>query len=114
MKSKKPVTASGNAAKIRSGLVVRIACKNLRLNCSQFKDIALKQVYLVEGNQSGSIAARIEILKLSKSKKTAIARVLKFETVTQLNSLVNLKFYRESDFLARQAKSETSTHNEHQ
>jgi hypothetical protein len=71
-------------------------------------------VYLVEGNPSGSIAARIEIVKLSKSKKTAIARVLKFETVTQLNSLVNLKFYRESDFLARQAKSETSTHNEHQ
>ncbi|MEY2988607.1 MAG: hypothetical protein RJB13_2128, partial [Pseudomonadota bacterium] len=103
---KKEVSAatSGKVAKVRSGVVVRVVGKNLRLNSAQFKDVAPKQVFLIEGAQPGTVAARIEIAKLSKSKKTAIARVLKFESVTQINELVNLFFYTEKDFLLRQLK----------
>lgn len=114
VKTAAPALTTAKAAKMRSGKVVRVSGNNLRLNTSRFKDVAPKQVYLVEGTQPGSIAARIEVLKLSASKKTAIAKVLKFETVTELNALVNLSFYSEKDFLTRQAQAQATNRSQTQ
>lgn len=91
MSSKKPTAT-------RKGKVVRLSGKLLRLNTSRFiDDIAPGQNFVVKEKKTGVAAAVIAIVKLSKSKKTAVAKVVEFKSVQQLSGLVGLEFFKETD-----------------
>lgn len=90
------------------GVVKGIIDGKIRFDSKEFTDIAVGQIFIVEGKTPGQLAARIETTQVSKNKKLAAAKIAKLEPEFQVTDLLNLAVYRERDFNARYGDSKVT------
>lgn len=96
-----PTTEQAATSSSAKGTIKGIVDGKIRFDSKEFTDIAVGQIFIVEGKTPGQLAARIEVTQVSKNKKLAAAKVAKLEPEFQVTDLLNLTVHRERDFNAR-------------